>query len=505
LILAALLLASVAGPPEPAGAWLSEEDGVFRLQLAHQEPGGFDSGVLRIDTRRRRVLWQGTDGEPMCPERIEEPFEDVRSVRAGRDAGFGLELRDGRRFTFLPLPHAAWFAAHAQASSPSLPRAGLPHDVAADIRRAVDAVEEALGRQRAPGAVLRETLHGAPVDVSLAELLQTPTPYEGRGVRVRGRLTAGDPQAGAHQLTEDGVTLTVSAAPEITTVVASRVASWNDQEVEVTGLFRRDPIAGGAPFSIVFWDFAAPDRDAARDRDAQTTTLAALAAGQQTAGRVRVVGRFRGRNLFGDLPQAGEFKGDWVIKDGPDAAWVAGKRPRGDGFVLDVDNVEDTRNWVQVVGRAESRNGLVRLRAESVALVAPPAGGAHVRPGRRINVRRAIAPVVVFALPVEGDALSPDGRLVVQFNKYMDEDTFRGHVRLRYADGGGELPGVKLTYDDWRRALIIEPRDRLQAGRSLECMFLPGIVDADGVPLSPRAGHAAVAGAIEVLRFDVGL
>jgi hypothetical protein len=534
-LLAAFVLVAASQPLTTAD-WLTEGGGVLELKLAHQEPDRADGGILRVDALRRLLLWDGIEGELGCRQRIEASFEDVKSVKTGREAGFVVELRDRRRFTFLPLPHAAWFAKQARtpdtrlstlaregaltgpdggdlfvnggaaSTAPRIERVRLPDEVAYDIRRAVDTVREALGRQSSPGAALREALHGGPLDLSLAELLGTPTRFEGRAVRVRGRLTAGNPQAGAHQLTEDGTTLTVAAAAEIATVVASRVASWNGEEVELTGVFRRDPIAGAAPFSILFWDFAAPDQVAARAGDASPTTIAALVSGQTPpTGRVRVVGRFRGRNLFGDLPRDGDARGNWVIKDGPNAAWIAGKGPRGAGFALDPDNADDTRNWVEVVGRAEIRKGVVRLRAETVALVAPPEGGRHVRPGRRLNITSGIAPIVVFALPVEGDPLRPDGRLIVQFNKYMDEDTFPGHVRLRYADGRDELPAVRLTYDDARRALIIDPGDRLQAGRKVECVLLPGIVDADGVALAPRPGHEGAAGAVDVLRFDVGL
>ena len=535
LAIAALSLL-LALPGVSPTEWMSEEGGLLELKLAHREPSRPDGGVLRVDTLRRLVLWEGIPGELGCRQRIEASFEEVKSVRTASDGGFELQLRDGRKLAFLPLPHAAWFGkrgkvdhgdlAHlaqnvdltgpdggslplsgsAGSTAPRIERVRLPDEVAFDIRRAVDAVREALGRPQAPGAALREALHGAPVDLSLAELLEAPTTYAGRAVRVRGRLVAGRAPGGEHQLTEDGTTVAVSAAAEIATMVTSQVASWNGDEVEVTGLFRLDSVADRAPYSILFWEYTAPERVAARDSAARSTTLAALAAGEASSSeRVRVLGRFRGRNIFGDLPDGNGVKNDWVIKDGPQAAWIRGKEPRGRGWALSLDSAEDTRNWVEVVGRSELHKGVLRLRAESVALVPPPAGAAHVKPGRRVNVTRSIRPVVVFFLPVEGDAMKPDGRLILQFNKYMDEDTFRGHVRLRYADGGAELAGVKLTYDESRRALIIDPGDRLQAGRQVECVLLAGIADADGVPLTPRSGRQADEGAVDVLRFDVGL
>jgi hypothetical protein len=111
--------------------------------------------------------------------------------------------------------------------------------------------------------------------------------------------------------------------------------------------------------------------------------------------------------------------------------------------------------------------------------------------------------VVVFARPVEGDqAIPADSRFVVQFSAYMDEDSFDGRVRLRYADGM-ELPGITWRYEDDRRALIINPGEPLQPGKQLELLLLPGIRDFSGAPLVPRSGDT-VDGAVERLRYEVG-
>jgi hypothetical protein len=42
----------------------------------------------------------------------------------------------------------------------------------------------------------------------------------------------------------------------------------------------------------------------------------------------------------------------------------------------------------------------------------------------------------------------------------------------------------------------------LEPGRIVECALLPGILDADGLPLMPRRNRAA-AEEIDVLRYDV--
>jgi hypothetical protein len=83
----------------------------------------------------------------------------------------------------------------------------------------------------------------------------------------------------------------------------------------------------------------------------------------------------------------------------------------------------------------------------------------------------------------------------------MDEDSFHGHVRLRYADAE-DLPRMSWRYDDGRRALIIDPGEPLRPGGVLELLLLPGIVDVDGSALAPRASSTAEGGA-ELLRYVV--
>lgn len=543
-----LILLLATGVP-PATEWMSEEGGLLELKLAHSEKNGPDGGILRLDTLRRLILWEGIPGELGCKERIEASFEDVRSVSAGRDAGFVLEFRRaiGKKLVLLPLPHAPWFSRQpkvdqgvlptivregglavsggapgessamivggsAASTAPSLKRATLPDDVVFDTRKAVGAIREALGRAPRPGAVLREALFGSPQEVSVADLVENPSEYLGRAVRARGRVSVGSSGAREHRLSEDGAEVTISPALEIAAVVGAEAAAWHDKEFEVTGVFRRAPGQGSSqPPSIVFWEYIVPDMPpAAEPGGIPRTTLAALSANPDALeGKVvRVVGCFRGRNLYGDLPPRSQ-KGhaDWVMKDDRHAVWVTGKKPQGQGFKLDPDSSEDAANWVEVVGRPETRRGVTYVRALKVSLAHPPSPTARVRLVRRLRGGGHIPPVVIFALPLEGEEVHPDGRFVVQFNKYMDEDSFKGRVRLRYAGpprpGDPEFASLKLTYDDSKRALVVDPGDRLERGRQLECLLLPGIADADGLGLTPRSG-VEVEGAVDILRYEIG-
>jgi hypothetical protein len=94
------------------------------------------------------------------------------------------------------------------------------------------------------------------------------------------------------------------------------------------------------------------------------------------AGRsLTVVGRFRGRNLYGDLPAGSALTpSDWVLRSGCCSIWVTGKEPRGDGFALDLDSKADSRWWLAVEGKPLTHDGVVVLKARKVTVAKPPPG-----------------------------------------------------------------------------------------------------------------------------------
>ncbi len=97
----------------------------------------------------------------------------------------------------------------------------------------------------------------------------------------------------------------------------------------------------------------------------------------------KIVGQFRGRNLFGDLPaNSARGKQDWVLKDGDAAIWVMGKAPRGDGWKLDLEYKGDSKTWLEVEGKPEVVNGIVYLKASKVIPTKAP-GSERRGPGPR--------------------------------------------------------------------------------------------------------------------------
>lgn len=378
-------------------------------------------------------------------------------------------------------------------------------------------------------------MYGDPVDVVLEDLVRNDVAYQKKAVRTRGVLWDYGVQRGYFMLKDSGAEALILAVPEIW----DDVRRMSGREVEVTGVVRQvphqqqyhpgcgpdskceDPILPALPsriddmrlpeVSITIWgvsDITAMVKD--EKVVAPIVTLEALVTtpGRRDGQMVRVVGKFRGRNLYGDLPSRSQrTRSDWVIKDEAFAVWVMGKKPRGKGFDLDASLKRDTGKWLAIVGRPITRGGITYIQAREVELSAAPSATADAQPPPPPPERPKVPPVVVFALPLDGDAeVAPDSRFVVQFNKDMDESTFNGRVLLRYA--GPVLPGdhplnlVKLTYDKGRRALTVDPGTLLAPGRQVELLLLPGIADLEGMTLTPRA--TPTDGAADILRFQVG-
>jgi hypothetical protein len=221
---------------------------------------------------------------------------------------------------------------------------------------------------------------------------------------------------------------------------------------------------------------------------------------------VRVIGRFRGQNIYGDLPNASRKESaDWVIKDGAHAVWVCGKQAAGSGWRLDPQSAKDAVNWLQVVGRPRTEDGFVYLRGVEVIPSIAPSPDAMPEP-TSAQIRTYGAPVITFALPEAGELVVPETQFVIQFSNPMDPGSIQGRVALAYAKpraGDPDFEWLRVTYADHTRHIVIDPGRPLEPGRNLECRLLPGIVDADGRPLTPRSGRADP-WAVEVLRFEVG-
>jgi hypothetical protein len=262
---------------------------------------------------------------------------------------------------------------------------------------------------------------------------------------------------------------------------------------------------------IQFWGYYGPEEEKPETRaPAEEVTLEDLLRrpGQWDGRNVRVVGQFRGANLFGDLPSASRRKSsDWVLKNDVFAVWITGKKPEGDGWKLDAKLRRDTGKWIEAEGRVRTSRGVVYISAAVLSLTKAPSPTARAEAPPPPPPPPLKPPVIVFSLPLDGERdIPPDTIFLVQFSNDMEDGTFEHRVGLRYAGrprpGDRALDAVTTAYDIGRRALVVDPGDVLRAGRMVELILLPGIVDIDGQRLEPRPGHDP-GGAAEVLRFQV--
>jgi hypothetical protein len=216
----------------------------------------------------------------------------------------------------------------------------------------------------------------------------------------------------------------------------------------------------------------------------------ALAPDQYVGKGVTLTGRFRGANLFADLPMGAGTKGRWdfVLQSADAGIWVTGIRPRGRGFDLDVNSRMDTGRWLQVAGTVRREGPLAWIDASSIAAVAAPTDTpveVTLPPPPPQPV-----PAVVFSTPTPGETdADRTGPIRIQFSRDMDAKTFRDRVRVSYtgaAPGGAAAtpPTATVRYIEGNRALEIKLAAPLDRYREVKVDLLEGITSAvDNQPL----------------------
>jgi hypothetical protein len=178
---------------------------------------------------------------------------------------------------------------------------------------------------------------------------------------------------------------------------------------------------------------------------------------------VTVVGQFRGRNLFADLPSApGKSRYDFVLRSADAAIWVTDLRPKGKDFDLSV----------VAAANAPEAPTTVNETVEPAAPLAPAE--------------------VVFSSPHDGEIDIPGNGLVrIQFSRGLDADTIAGQILISYVNSVSPVAPApaplefQYTYDAGIRAVEItfaQPPDRFRAVR---VELLEGLRAFDGAPVSP--------------------
>jgi hypothetical protein len=205
---------------------------------------------------------------------------------------------------------------------------------------------------------------------------------------------------------------------------------------------------------------------------------------------VTVTGNFRGRNLFGDLPDApGKGRYDFIVRGGEGSVWVTGLRPRGSGFDFDVDRRIDSNRWLEITGPLLHDRGLVRIQATKIALAkAPDRSEPAGDDGAPVSAAPPTPAEIVFNSPTEGETeVSQATSVRVQFSKGIAEASLTGRVRASYvgAPAGTEGPALKTTYDGANRAIEIKFAQPLEAFRTVKIEITEGVTAFDSAPLAP--------------------
>jgi hypothetical protein len=203
---------------------------------------------------------------------------------------------------------------------------------------------------------------------------------------------------------------------------------------------------------------------------------------------VTVTGNFRGRNLFGDLPDApGKGRYDFVLRGAEAALWVTGIRPRGRGFDLDVDRRMDTDRWLQITGVVSRERGLVSIAASQIAAAMPPEATLAEEAGPPPPPPPPLE--IVFNSPTEGETdVAGTTSVRVQFSRGLQEPSLQKQIRITYL---GAAPGTtpelefKTTYDAANRAIEIKFAKPLEPFRTVKVELLDGVKAFDGGLLAP--------------------
>jgi hypothetical protein len=330
---------------------------------------------------------------------------------------------------------------------------------------------------------------------TVTALARYPFYFHTQPVRARGLATERD---GQFQLERDAARVWL---------VAGGTGKLPDpgKDAEITGVFvdvgrldRTDPRAtielGTLSQRVVKRDWPAPGEllvvivdtaVTAEPMNAPSVRHVALDPARYAESEVTVVGRFRGKNLYGDMPEAaGPGRFDFVLQSADASVWVTGRRPKGEGFDLNVDNRIDTGRWLEVAGVVKEERGMAVIEATAIRVGRPPA---ESTPEAIVKVPIALPPPeVVFSAPTQGETeVEPAAKLRVQFSRDLREESLKGGITVAYAGVSAPPPAFTARYDAGRRVVEIVFAAPLSPFANVQVTLKDTIVGTDGQALRP--------------------
>jgi hypothetical protein len=340
-----------------------------------------------------------------------------------------------------------------------------------------------------------------------AALLAFPGFFQGQPVVVRGTLATRDQAVLVSPNADRAIPLIFNGPSPPDGLVEVRASFWDvgrlqreDPRIQTLGLNRLLPTNGEG-------DWPRPGEVVALIvTDAMSVTLAdgppslrqiALDPSRYVGQRVKITGQFRGRNLYGELPQApGRSQWDFVLHAADAGLWVTGMRPRGRDMNLDIDKRVDTGRWIEATGVVREGRGLVWIEAQQLATATPDVEtrNAETPPAQLMGP----PPEVIFSDPEEGEtgvALKAVVRL--QFSRDMNPESFKGRVHWHYksvavpGQAAVEVTSERATasqvgYDGAKRSLEIRINaDEAAKYQDVTVELDEGIAATDGAKLAP--------------------
>ncbi len=199
---------------------------------------------------------------------------------------------------------------------------------------------------------------------------------------------------------------------------------------------------------------------------------------------VTVVGQFRGRNLFGDLPAApAKSRYDFVLRSGDGVVWVTGLRPRGRGFDLNVDARADTSQWLEVTGVVRRERSLVAIEATRIVASAARAEATAEEPAAPPAPPSPVE--VVFSSPTPDETDVPSNSVVrVQFSRGLNPATIPSGFTVAYVGGDGMPILFQTSYDIATRAVEIRFAQPLTAFRTVKVELRDELKGFDGASVT---------------------
>ena len=202
--------------------------------------------------------------------------------------------------------------------------------------------------------------------------------------------------------------------------------------------------------------------------------------------KVTVVGQFRGRNLFGDLPEApAHNRYQFVLRASDAALWVMGVQSKGRDFNFDPAKRIDTGRWVKVQGTVRTAKGLTWLEGTSIELAPEPEETTEVA----IDLPPPPPVEVLFTAPTEGEGdVRSTERIRMQLSRDLDPESLADHLRLSYVDPDSKQStpiAFTTSYTRENRALEIKPDEPLDRFRLVKLEILEGVKGTDGGAMLP--------------------